>query len=294
MSDKNPTLSVGMPIYNGETYIEHALNSILSQSFTDFELIISDNGSTDRSMEICREFAARDARISIHLSPENRGAAWNYNRVFELARGKYFKWFSHDDQCSSNLFEVCIDVLDRNEDVVICYGKTVLMDEDGLQYDQYHDGLHLRQSSPAERFRIFHWRMRTPPRLCNAIMGVVRAEALARTPRIGNYIASDMILLGELCLSGQFHEVQEASFLRREHAGRSTRAHHDHNARAEWFDPANKDKIQRPNARCFLEYLRAVHRVPMGLKDSLLSYAMVLRWLVWNWRVIIWEVVRGY
>ena len=94
-----PKVSIGMPVYNGEGYIQSAIESILQQDFTDFELIISDNGSNDKTQAICKQFAQIDSRVIYHRSDRNRGAAWNYNRLFDLSRGEYFKWQAHDDLC---------------------------------------------------------------------------------------------------------------------------------------------------------------------------------------------------
>ena len=90
-SEKSPTISVGLAVYNGENYLGEAIDSILNQTFTDFELIISDNASTDRTAEICQDYANRDPRIRYVCADRNRGAAWNQSRVMELAGGKYFK-----------------------------------------------------------------------------------------------------------------------------------------------------------------------------------------------------------
>src|SRR5688572_10868700 len=97
MPEKNPRVSIGLPVYNGENYLAEAIDSILAQTFEDFELIISDNASTDRTQEICEAYAAKDGRIRYYRSEVNKGSAWNFNRVFELARGEYFKWAAHDD-----------------------------------------------------------------------------------------------------------------------------------------------------------------------------------------------------
>ena len=95
-----PRVSVGIPVFNGERFLAETIESILAQTFKDFEIVISDNASTDRTEEICRSYAARDPRIRYNRNDTNRGAAWNHNRVFELARGEYFKWQSHDDFCA--------------------------------------------------------------------------------------------------------------------------------------------------------------------------------------------------
>ena len=97
MSENEPRVSIGMPVYNGEKYLEEAIQSILAQTYSDFELVISDNASTDKTQEICLEYAARDSRVRYHRNEKNLGAAPNYNRTFELSTGQYFKWADYDD-----------------------------------------------------------------------------------------------------------------------------------------------------------------------------------------------------
>ena len=91
-----------MPVYNGEKYIREALDSLLEQTFTDFELVISDNASTDGTEGICREYAVKDARIRYVRQPENRGWQFNFKFVLDEARGEYFMWMAYDDMTSSN------------------------------------------------------------------------------------------------------------------------------------------------------------------------------------------------
>jgi len=92
-----PRLCIGLPVYNGEEYLAQAVESVLGQTFDDFRLIISDNASTDGTEEICRSYAQRDSRVEYHRVGENRGAAWNFNRVVGLADSEYFQWATHDD-----------------------------------------------------------------------------------------------------------------------------------------------------------------------------------------------------
>src|SRR4051812_29250250 len=101
MVDKTPLVSIGLPVYNGENYVADAINCVLSQTFSDWELIISDNASTDRTLDICREFARKDAKIRIYQYERNMGVSPNHNRVFELSRGAFFKWIAHDDLFSA-------------------------------------------------------------------------------------------------------------------------------------------------------------------------------------------------
>src|SRR4051794_27811047 len=79
-----PRVSIGLPVYNGEKYLAAAIESALRQTFGDLELIISDNGSTDGTREICERFAAEDPRVRYHQEVQNRGAVWNFNRVVQL------------------------------------------------------------------------------------------------------------------------------------------------------------------------------------------------------------------
>src|SRR4030095_3279504 len=94
---RDPRLSVGLPVHNGERFIREALDSLLDQDYRDFELIISDNASTDETGRICAEYAIRDSRIRYFRNSQNIGAARNYSRVFELSHGELFKWAAHDD-----------------------------------------------------------------------------------------------------------------------------------------------------------------------------------------------------
>jgi glycosyltransferase involved in cell wall biosynthesis len=95
--ENTPTVSIGMPVYNGERFIREALDSILEQTFTDFELIISDNASTDGTDAICCDYATRDSRIRYLRQNENKGALFNFEFVLNEARGSFFKWAAVDD-----------------------------------------------------------------------------------------------------------------------------------------------------------------------------------------------------
>ena len=94
-------VSVALPVYNGERYLRIAIEAILTQTYQDFEFIISDNASTDSTEQICREYAAIDKRICYHRNEKNIGAPRNFNRAFELSHGEYLKWATCDDSGES-------------------------------------------------------------------------------------------------------------------------------------------------------------------------------------------------
>src|SRR5687767_8665908 len=109
---QTPTVSIAIPVYNGENYLRLSIESILAQDYSDFELIITDNASTDGTEAICRDYANRDPRVRYARNERNIGASGNYNKGFELARGKYFRWQAHDDECHRSMTRKCVDFLE--------------------------------------------------------------------------------------------------------------------------------------------------------------------------------------
>ena len=150
--NNRPHVSIGLPVYNGEKYLKQALLSILSQSYTDFELIISDNASTDRTQAICQAYAAKDPRIRYYFNEKNLGAAPNHNRVFELASGEYFKWAGYDDIITADFLQRCVEVLDLKPEVVLCMPKTSFIDEHGNYIGDQPIKIDVSLTTPHERF----------------------------------------------------------------------------------------------------------------------------------------------
>src|SRR4030066_1478467 len=131
MKSNVPLISIGMPVYNGERYVEEAIRSILNQTFTDFEFIISDNASTDKTENICRAYAATDRRIKYIRQNINIGLSKNFNHVVELSKGEYFKWVAHDDKHAETFLESCLEAIEKDSTAVLSYAKTKIIDENG-------------------------------------------------------------------------------------------------------------------------------------------------------------------
>jgi glycosyltransferase involved in cell wall biosynthesis len=251
---------VGLPVFNAERYLAEALDSLLAQTFTDFELIVSDNGSRDATEEICRSYARQDGRVLYHRHPENRGAAWNFNYVFHLARGKYFRWAAYDDLCAPTHLERLVEALEqRPSSVVLCYTATRLIDETGAVVDDYDDRLDLRAPTPGRRLVELVRNLR----YANPTYGLIRREALSRTRLLGSYPSADLVLLGELALLGEFHEIPERLFFRRVHPKMSTRAHRTAGEVLAWFDPSRKERHPTVAWRLLREYIRAIWWAPI-------------------------------
>ncbi len=294
MNEMNPRVSIGMPVYNGESYLRESLTSIFAQSFDDFELIISDNASTDSSETICREYAASDRRIRYYRNNTNIGAGPNHNRVFELARGEYFKWAAYDDMCAPDFLEKAVAALDSDSGRVLCYARAVIVDKHGNKIRDYNEDLNLPFRTPHDRFRHYHDAFSRDFGRCNPIYGLIKASVLKKTPLIASYTASDMILLGELALHGEFYEIPEPLFFRRYHekgSGPSSEWRND--KYASWFDPKNKGKIFFPRWRWFFEYLRAVNRVKMGFGEKLLCYREMGKWLLRYYKGMAYDLIAS-
>jgi glycosyltransferase involved in cell wall biosynthesis len=267
-----PRVSIGMPIYNAERYLAAALDSLLAQTYDDFELVICDNASTDSTQAICEQYAARDTRIHYHRNAANVGAAANFNRCFELATGEFFKWSAHDDLCEPTFLKQCVDILDAEPGCVLAYPRARIIDADGQTLEDYDHKLPTDSQSPFVRFSSLLRGHR-----CFEIFGLIRRDALASTPVMGNYSHGDGVLLGRLALLGTFREVPEYLFLARQHAEQSMQMIGDHESFAEWFDPANKGKTLFPNWRIFWEFSVSIHRVRIPLAQRVRCYAAIAR-----------------
>ena len=289
MVNANPVLSIGLPIYNGEDFVSQALDSLLAQTFQNFEIIISDNASSDRTPEICQAYAAKDSRITYHRSEQNLGAAWNYNRAFELSTGKYFKWAAHDDLCDPSYFAKGIDIRERDDTVSLCYANTTVIDPAGTATSHYTEDLHLPSPSPSTRYCQFHQRFRKKYK-CNAVFGIMPRAVLAKTALIGHYEASDITLLGELALRGKVIEIPEYLFYRRDHPQMSGRANPTAESIDAWFDPTNRKKIVLPMNRLLREHIRAVSRVPMDPAEKLKCLAQIRTFVRWKRRELAEEI----
>ena len=217
MSGAVPRLSIGLPVYNGERYVAAAIQSVIDSTYTDWELNVSDNASTDGTAEIVRGFAAQDPRIRYDRNPVNIGALPNFNKVFHAARGEYFKWLAYDDVCGPEFLARCIDVLDADPSVVLCSSRFREIDQSGaLIRDQPYDVV-LTARAPHRRLgQLMRTKDGHP-----ILYGVIRTETLRRTHLLAPYHGSDRALLAELTLYGRLWEIPEVLWSSREHPDRS-------------------------------------------------------------------------
>lgn len=273
MSKQKPRLSIGLPVFNGENYLEAALDSILGQTYSDFELIISDNDSTDRTEEICRAYAARDPRIRYYRNEVNIGGGRNFNRVFELARAEYFKWHAHDDVLAREYLEKCIAVLESDPSLLLVHSKTARIEEDGVVVGNFDHQMKIDAGRPRDRFRSFVMERH----IGSEQFGILRAEALKATPGMGNYVGCDRNLFAELALRGPWRTVPEHLFLRRQHRDAGTNIW-PVPARLVWYEPGKKGRINFPHCREVYEHFKCIVRVPLSWFEKLRCLAIITRY----------------
>ena len=281
MNNNKPRVSIGLPVFNGEKYLRETLDSILAQTFIDFELIISDNYSTDSTQEICQAYANQDSRISYYRQERNLGAAPNYNRVLELATGEYFKWAAHDDLLTPEYLSKCVPVLDQHPDVVWCFSQVRVIDEYSRIFGEDAFVGDISSSKPHHRFRVLAFDRQSQLKVPIAIFGLMRTDIVKKTGLMGGYALSDVVLAAELALYGQFYEIQEPLFLWRDHPGQSVKGElaSDRN-RSLWFDTSIKGKIFLHKWRYFFGYIEAIYGSPINGYLKTYCYLLMVRWLL--------------
>lgn len=281
-STENVMLSIGLPVYNGENFLARAIDSILSQSFTDFELIIADNGSTDATHDICRDYADRENRIRFYHNLSNIGAAANFRKVFHLSKGKYFKWAAHDDLLAPEYLTQCIEQLEKRSDIILCHSQVRIIDQEGKMIrNENQENRDFDSPDPVRRFSSL---------ILNdldnyEVFGVIRREILQQSPLIQGFIASDRTLRAELGLRGKICIINQPLFLCRDHPQRSIRLMPAHHLRGQWFDPKIKGRFLFPHWRILYEYCKCPGRVRLSLPVRIKCYLIALQWVTvhMNW-----------
>jgi glycosyltransferase involved in cell wall biosynthesis len=293
--NSTPLLSVGLFVYNGERFIEEGLRSILNQTFADFELIISDNASTDRTGEIAEDYAKRDDRIRYYRNAKNMGAGWNARRVYELASGKYFRWATVDDLLEPDLLRRCVEILESDRACVLAHTRTKEVDENKVFIKNYVTPMRTDYDDPVARFREM---LHTGGDKCYQIYGVMRMSALRKIPPQGIYVNADGVLLGRMSLLGRFYEVPEYLFISRRHSRQSmatlpirvtqprrfrlTNWYCSSLPGPEWWDPAKARTLTFPEFRLLLEHSLSIFRAPLSTGQKVRCYLTLLVWIRWH------------
>jgi glycosyltransferase involved in cell wall biosynthesis len=276
-------VSLGLPVFNGGRFLASCLDSLLAQTYPHFELIISDNASTDETAAICDRYARRDPRIRYQRLAHNHGAAWNHNRVLKQARGTYFRWCGADDRVDPRFLEACVDALEQRPEAVLAYPLSVVIDAADQPMDRTSDRLNLDAGDPVVRFRQLLGSWNTTH---NPFYGVIRADALMRVRPIGTFLANDRALLAELSLKGPFLRVEGYLMLRRRHTANVERTRE---IEQRFMDPRATGYWAR-EWRMLHEHLLSVFRADDALRTKLRLIAAVGSWAVEIRSTLVWEL----
>jgi glycosyltransferase involved in cell wall biosynthesis len=273
-----PRLTVGLPVYNGEKYLVESLEALLGQSYGDYRLVISDNASTDATEEICREYLARDPRISYFRQPVNIGATPNHNWCFEHSDTELFKWASYDDLYGKDLLARCVEALDADPHLVLAHAYQAIIDGNGDIVLEVDYPLDTANPHAPDRFRSLLFDVGG-----DDFYGVMRSDILRRTPLNGSYHHSDRTIMAELALYGRFHQVPELLFFRRDHPDRAERAKPTIRSRSANMEPSRASRLRNPTVRLIGEYVNGfvggIRRAPLSSADRRECYGHLARWM---------------
>lgn len=273
-----PRLTVGLPVFNGENYLAESIEALLGQSYEDFELIISDNASTDGTSAICRRYEKQDSRIRYVRQPRNIGCAANHNYVVGQARGELFKWASHDDLYARDLLKRCVDALDQFPHMVLVHSWTTRIDGLGTVIGAVDYSLATASLRAPERFRSILFGNGG-----DDDGGIIRMSVLRRTPLLASYHHADRTLIAELGLYGPFYQVPDWLYFRRDHPERAERAFTSVRAWCTNLDPRRANPLRHPAIRLYAEYVwgyvAAIRRAPLPPAERRECYYHLARWL---------------
>ncbi len=282
-SRSGPLVSVGIPVYNGQNYLEDAMRSVLAQSLDDLELIVSDNASTDRTAEIIQDLAATDSRIVYLRNPRNLGAAPNYNRAFAAARGRYFKWLAHDDRMLPDYLARTVAALEDAPDAVLCNTVVEYIDGRGHSIGTYDSGLRAADDPrPSRRFAAMILRSHS----CVDFFGLIRRSAMEGSLLHGPFHGADRAFLAQMALRGRLLQLPEPQVQMREHENRYTRRHASLVERMRWHDARQASRFVFPTWRLYAEYLRMVRSEPLPAAERIRCLGALGRWWLVNWNLV--------
>lgn len=308
---RSPKVSIGLPVYNGARWLEESVDSILAQTFSDFELIICDNASSDGTAEICQRYAANDRRVRYTRNAQNIGGMRNASLTFEMARGDYFRWAAHDDVCEPTLIERLVEVLDSRPDVVVALSPFVSVDSQGERLPQRLIGraegkvwLRVRDRMlvtddqgvryptegtalrPGQRFREIML-TRGP---AEATYGLIRSDVLRQTCLQKPYVGSDVVMLCDLALRGPFYVLSEPLFYKRWHGGNLVTKRGP--GRMAWSRPdlADSGRLSFPHWLQLRGYASTALCAELPPKEKVSCLIAVLRWARIKWKALGWDL----
>ena len=294
-SKSGELVSIGLPVYNGDRYLAEAIESILAQTYDNIELIICDNASTDRTQGICEAFQRRDHRVRYVRNPENIGGNRNFRKTFELSRGRYFKWASHDDNLAPDFIASCLAVLEKDDDVVLSLPPIVYIDQDGRETGgQRVPDISIEDDRYLDRIRRFFDLQVASDDIVYAIFGVIRADMLRQLNVWEPYVSSEEILMLDLLRFGKLRQIRESRFYFRLHSESGFQKYRKPKDRARWFDPGRKVVAVFPSWFLLRKYFGRILFGPFTVAEKVEGVYLVLYRAIRLWRRYVGDIVKFF
>lgn len=208
---ERPLVTIGVPVYNDEPWLARSLDRLVGQDYEHLEIILADDGSADRSAEICRGYAQKDPRIRFVQNRFNLGPVRNHNLLFELSRGDYFAWGSGHDYFDASFVSRALALLQEEVSLVLVYGQAQYIGYDEKPLQRTTGLLEARGTDPTERFLALLGGLTNP----NLFYGLYRSSVLARSALHGKGLGGDFHLLAELALMGGIAQLDEVLVYRK-------------------------------------------------------------------------------
>ena len=277
MANGESRVTIAVPVYNGERFLAETLQCLVEQTYRAIEIRIYDNASTDRTAEICGQFARSDPRVRYFRHEVNVGAAGNTRRLGAAAEGTYFKLANADDLCARDMVESCVRVLESRPDVVLCCTQSRLIDANGDPLRDYDDDMHICEDDAVRRFA----RVVSKVRLTNALQGVGRTEFLrGALAGYGSYDGADMVVLAAAAAWGKIYQIPRVLFHRRMHQWSTSSKVGDSRAVQEDLDPAKLGAIPAYLMKIHAGYIAAAYGAPAAVRTKVRLAGVVARSLV--------------
>ena len=277
----SPLVSVALPVYNGADYVRSCIDGVLSQTYSNIELVIADAGSSDETEQICRDYAARDPRVSYERASSYRGVTENYQAALERTGGDYVCFVAADDAIDERFVEECMSAHLANGTYALVFATTAEIPESwqpnsGLAADETYDDDTLELTSPQASERLTH--LIRQLHACNAFNGVHHGDTLRATLPFGAHQGWDRVTLAQIVLRGPCLQLPVHLQYRRVHGAQVSKGLYGERAER-LFNRQLPEIAYIESINLFFKYMRAVSSAPLGLVDKLRCLSVVLvRW----------------
>lgn len=279
MSNANPEVSIGLPVFNGANYVAEAIESVLDQSHKNFELVICDNASTDNTHDMCSGYARNDSRVRYIRNETNIGAAKNYDLVWHKSRGKYFKWLAHDDRILPEYVEQTVSALKQDPSVVLCNSVVDYIDHNGDHLGYYRSVItRAAGDEPSERFAAIILRLHT----CVDFFGMMPRSAMEGSLLHKAFRGSDRAFLAQMALRGRLLQLSEPLVQMRQHSEQYSQLRNTRQ-QVSWQDPSRSRRNELSILTLYRTYRELVNTESMTEMERKECRKVLRRFWVQGW-----------